>query len=61
MRNRMGRAQQAHSDSTSNDSGWSLSRPWTKGVATASVAQAPQSRSPLLKASRWGVGSTVTG
>ena len=37
------------------------SRPCTKGVAIASSAQAPKSRSPVWKARRCGVGSTVTG
>jgi hypothetical protein len=58
---RIGLAQQAHSDSISKERGSSLSLPCTKGVATASVPQAAQSRSPLEKASLWGVGSAVTG
>jgi hypothetical protein len=58
---RIGLLQQAHSVSTSKDRASSLSLPCTKGVATASVPQAAQSRSPLEKASLWGVGSAVTG
>jgi hypothetical protein len=46
----IGFRQHAHSDSTSKESGWSLSLPCTKGVATASTPQAAQSRSPLEKA-----------
>ena len=61
MVKRIGLAQQAHSDSTSKERGSFLSFPCTKGVATASVPQAAQSRSPLEKASLWGVGSAVTG
>jgi len=38
-----------------------LSRPCTKGVATASMAQAELIRSPVLKTILWGVSSAVTG
>jgi hypothetical protein len=61
MVNRIGSLQQAHSDSMSNERGSFLSFPCTKGVATASVPQAAQSRSPLLKANLCGVGSAVIG
>ena len=61
MVKRIGLPQQAHSVSMSNERGSFLSFPCTKGVATASAPQAAQSRSPLEKASLWGVGSAVTG
>ena len=61
IRKRIGRPQQAHSERMSKESGSFLSRPCTKGVATASVPQAAQNRSPLLKSRWWGVGSAVTG
>jgi hypothetical protein len=61
MVKRIGIPQQAHSDSTSKERGWFLSLPCTKGVAAASVPQAAKTRSPLEKATRWGVGSAVTG
>lgn len=61
IRKRIGRPQQAHTDWISKESGSSLSRPCTKGVATASVLQAAQNRSPLLNSRWWGVGSAVTG
>ena len=61
IRKRIGRPQQAHSESMSKDRDSFLKRPCTKGVATASVPQAAQSRSPLEKASLWGVGSAVIG
>jgi hypothetical protein len=57
----IGLPQQSHSDSTSKERDSFLSFPCTKGVATASVPQAAQSRSPLEKVSLWGVGSAVTG
>ena len=61
MVKRIGFPQQAHSDSTSKERGWFLSLPCTKGVAAASAPQAAKMRSPLEKATRWGVGSAVTG
>ncbi len=58
---RISRLQQAHRVwiSTSKDS--CRKRPCTKGVAIASSAQAPWSRSPVLKTRRCGVSAAVTG
>jgi hypothetical protein len=58
----IGQPQCAHSVLivTDNRCSW-RNRPCTKGVATASSAQAPYSRSPVLKVSSCGVRSTVTG
>lgn len=62
MRKLTSRPQQAHEASTSNVSRSSfLSCPCTKGDASASVAQAAYSRSPVLNVSGYGVRSTVTG
>ena len=46
----MGRSQQAHSVCTVTDSVSSRKRPCTKGIATASAAQAASRRSPVLNA-----------
>lgn len=59
--NRSGRPQHAHSLVTVTATGFFQSCPCTKGDATASTAQAPLSRSPVLKASACGVAATVTG
>jgi hypothetical protein len=61
IRNRISRPQQAHSVSMSKVRGSLLKRPCTKGVATASVAQAAHVDSPQELVTRCGVGSTVTG
>ncbi len=53
--------QQAHSVLTSKARVSPRKRPCTKGVATASVAQAAQMASPEENSTRCGVGTTVTG
>ena len=55
------RPQWAHAVSISTTRVSSRKRPCTKGVASASSAQAAKTRSPLLKLKRWGVVSQVTG
>jgi len=57
----IGRRQCPHSVRMLQDKGASLSRPCTKGVAMASIAQAALIRSPVLNEILWGVSSTVTG
>ena len=57
----IGRPQCPHSVLIATERCSPRSRPCTKGGAIASSAQAPYSRSPVLKVSSWGVLSTVTG
>ncbi len=55
------RRQWAHSVSTRTESASSRKRPCTKGTAIASIAQAANPRSPVLKLTRCGVSSALTG
>ena len=58
---RIGSPQQAHELSTSADTFRSSSRPFTKGAAIASTAQAANASSPESKRRLCGVGAAVKG
>ena len=58
---RIGSPQWAHDDSTTAETARPSSRPFTKGAAIASTAQAAKASSPESKRSRCGVEAAVTG